>query len=322
MVNTNNDEAARHPMAVVVARTGLTPDALRVWERRYGVVAPARGPGGHRLYSDADVARLRLLREATSAGRRIGDVAGLSAESLARLVEEDRLAGPAPAAPGAGEAGPPELVADGLAHVRALDAAALETLLRRGLARVGLRAFIDDVVVPLLHGVGDDWAEGAVSIAQEHMASALVQDVLAEVMRASAGRGESPAGVVVLATPSGERHGIGVLLAGAVAATAGWSVIDLGVDLPSSEIAAAAMQASADLVALSVTTSSAADAAAQVRAIAADLPSGTQIVVGGAAPGAHPDLFAQSGARVLADIADFEALLAAISESARPLRRS
>ena len=61
----------RHPIQVVARRTGLTPDVLRVWEKRYEVVQPGRSGGGHRLYSDRDVERLGLLHRATSAGRRI-----------------------------------------------------------------------------------------------------------------------------------------------------------------------------------------------------------------------------------------------------------
>ena len=61
----------RHPIAVVAQRTGLSQDVLRVWERRYGAVTPSRSSSGLRVYSDADIERLILLRSATRAGRRI-----------------------------------------------------------------------------------------------------------------------------------------------------------------------------------------------------------------------------------------------------------
>src|SRR6476469_6934867 len=57
----------RHPIAVVAERIGLSQDVLRVWERRYDAVSPARGPQGQRLYSDADVERLALIQAATHA---------------------------------------------------------------------------------------------------------------------------------------------------------------------------------------------------------------------------------------------------------------
>ena len=73
-------DAARHPIAVVAERTGLSIDVLRVWERRYSAVLPGRGPGGQRLYADADVERLRLLDAAVQGGRRIGAVLGREAK--------------------------------------------------------------------------------------------------------------------------------------------------------------------------------------------------------------------------------------------------
>ena len=79
-----------HPIRVVAQRTGLTPATLRAWERRYDVVVPTRSEGGHRLYSDEDVRRLRALVRAVEGGRSIGQVAGLATEEVERLILEDR----------------------------------------------------------------------------------------------------------------------------------------------------------------------------------------------------------------------------------------
>ncbi len=79
----------RHPIRVVSERTGLSPDVLRAWERRYGVVAPERSDGGQRLYSDADIDRVALLVKATRAGRALGQTAALPVEELRQLVAED-----------------------------------------------------------------------------------------------------------------------------------------------------------------------------------------------------------------------------------------
>ena len=80
---------ARHPIQVVASRTGLSIHVLRAWERRYGAIKPQRSDGNRRLYSDEDVERLSLLKRATTAGRRIGDVAHLSLQSLVDLVGTD-----------------------------------------------------------------------------------------------------------------------------------------------------------------------------------------------------------------------------------------
>jgi len=80
----------RHPIRVVARRTGLKADLIRAWERRYHAIEPERTSGRHRFYSDAEIERLRLLRQATGTGRSIGQIANLSDEQLRALVEEDR----------------------------------------------------------------------------------------------------------------------------------------------------------------------------------------------------------------------------------------
>ena len=115
-----------HPIGVAGERTGLSPHVLRVWERRYGAVEPIRTGGGQRLYSDADIERLRLLSAVTAAKRSISLVARLPLGELARLAREDEEARrrvgitDKPGVPGAG-------VADDVGVARAL-ARALDAL--------------------------------------------------------------------------------------------------------------------------------------------------------------------------------------------------
>ena len=80
----------RHPIRVVARRTGITLHVLRAWERRYAVVEPGRTEGGQRLYSDADIERLKLLRDAVASGRSISQVAPLGEAALAELVAQGR----------------------------------------------------------------------------------------------------------------------------------------------------------------------------------------------------------------------------------------
>lgn len=80
-------------IAAVSSMTGIPVPTIRMWERRYGVVTPARSAGNGRLYSQADVDRLALLRAAVAAGHAIGTVALLSSEDIrARLSEPTRRA--------------------------------------------------------------------------------------------------------------------------------------------------------------------------------------------------------------------------------------
>jgi len=299
----------RHPISVVVERTGLSQHLLRVWERRHGAVEPTRGEGGHRLYSDADIARLRLLHAVTRAGRSIGQVARLSTDELSRMAEEDAAArveqgGSAEAdAKSAGPDAAHEVMKRALALTLALDAPALDGVLRRAAARLGVTTFIEHVVAPMLRRIGQEWHAGRLTIAQEHLASSTVHDILVETMRSLA-RANGTTRLVV-ATPPGERHAIGAALAGTAAAAEGWGVVYLGSDLPAGEIAAAAVATDARLVAVSVVyVDDRERTLGELRTLRARLPAGVPLLVGGAGARSLAADVAGAGIRVGASLSD------------------
>ena len=287
----------RHPIAVVTERTGLSQDLLRVWERRYGAVAPTRGPGGQRLYSDADVERLTLLHAATRAGRSISRVAGLADEALAELVAEDVAARDRRAATPGGTGEKRDLVGEALFLARALDSSALDDTLRRAVAVMGVTAFIESVAAPLLRRIGNEWHAGRLSMAHEHMVSSLLHDIVAERMRALGKREGAP--VLIVGTLAGERHAIGAVLAGAAAAVEGWNVLHLGADLPASAIAEAARSADARVVAVSIVYVEDRDALLEeLRGLRTALPATVTLVAGGGGAAGIADELSAIGVRV------------------------
>jgi len=315
MSNDSTDQEPRHPIRVVSERTGLSPDVLRAWEKRYTAVSPPRRDGaGQRLYSDADVERLRLLRRVTQAGRAIGQVADLTNAELLRLAREDEdqraSALPAVAVRQEGKAAL-AFLERGLAAARALDARGLETVLRRSLVALGAEAFIDEVAVPFLRSLGTSWEEGKLTIAHEHLASAVMGGVLGmvtDVVDADSG------GMVVVATPARQRHELGALLAAATAATAGWRVTYLGADLPAEDIAAAALQRNASAVALSVVYPTDADAlAGELRRLRDALPPHVEIIAGGEGARRLGTEMANAGVTYLPTLADFRKALVRLS---------
>ena len=306
-------QTPRHPIAVVSERTGLSQDLLRVWERRYRAVEPTRSGDGRRLYSDADIGRLRLLHAATSAGRSISQVAGLSTEELSRIAAEDAAERHAPKGPASRAEPAPRLPSEdvvhrGLSMASALQATELEHLLRRSAAQFGLTPFIEDIATPILRRIGELWHAGRASIAQEHLASSIIHDILSEAMR-SMGRATG-APVVLVATPSGERHTIGATLIGAAAAAAGWHVVYLGADLPAKEIAAAAVATKARVVALSIIyVHDREQTFDELRALRARLPQSVPILAGGSGSSAIAVELERTGIRVGAGLADLSAVL-------------
>src|SRR5436190_20101642 len=105
------------PVGAVSRRTGLSPDVLRVWERRYRAIEPNRTAGGHRLYTESDVERLRLLAVVTSSGFPIRQVAGLPLAALRELTAR-------PGGEAAATAGDRTIVERCLAAARRFDAPA------------------------------------------------------------------------------------------------------------------------------------------------------------------------------------------------------
>ena len=259
----------------------MTQDVLRVWERRYGAVQPRRGPGGQRLYSDTDVQRLSLLNAAIRAGRSIGQVARLSTEAVAALVEEDMVARDRRALPTASLPDPADLVESAFTLAQALDAPALGETLRRAVTVLGVTPFIETIVGPLLRRVGDEWHAGRLSLAPEHLVSSIVHDIMTGMMRAFPQRTGAPR--VLIATPAGDRHAIGAAIAGVTAAVEGWNVLYLGPDLPAQEIADAARAADVRVVALSVVyMDDASRVLGELHALRTGLPATVSIIAGGA----------------------------------------
>jgi len=273
MTQPNTSDSARHPIGVVTERTGLSAHVLRAWERRYDVVRPSRGADGHRLYSDADVERLALLHRATRAGHSVATVVTLPTDQLRALVAEDAArATTRPAAPGSYRE-------QAMVAVRSLAPERLGVVLRRALLSLGAVTFIDDVVAPLMVEIGDEWHAERITVAQEHAATAAVLHLLGSLIREL----DLPdaASRVALATPRGERHALGAMMAAAAASHDGWHVTWLGPDLPASQIATAAAEANAAIVALSVATG-ATGLEDELHALRQLLPPHIPLLVGGA----------------------------------------
>lgn len=246
-------ETPHHPIGVVCRRTGLKPDLVRAWEKRYGAVAPGRGQTARRLYSDADIERIALLHRATQGGRGIGQIARLDNGELERLIAADEAANRTRSI-----AAESDLDARGVhghyeacvAAAVALDGQRLRYELDRAAAKLTRRRLIEDVLVPLVHALGEQWREGLIRPVHEHLATTIVKSFLGNLQGAF--RTPYWAPNLVVTTPAGQHHEIGALLVGATAAAEGWYVAYLGPNLPAEDIALAAQEIGARAVALSI----------------------------------------------------------------------
>jgi len=270
------NESAQLRIGELARRTGVAAELLRAWERRYGLLDPMRTPAGYRLYSDDDVRRIARMRELLASG--------LSAAEAARAT----LAAPVvPRAATAPATAPAEL----RAAVERLDDAAVHAVFDRLLADFSLDAVLEGVVLPFLRELGEGWARGEVTVAQEHFGSNLVRGRLLGLARGW-DRGSGPR--AVLACPAGERHDLGLLCFGLALREQGWRITFLGADTPSDTLAETAAGLAPGAVVLGVADAALLEPVVEpLRALAGT----TAVWVGGA--GAEEDAVARAGARLL-----------------------
>lgn len=263
-----------YPLRTVARLTGLSADLIRAWEKRYGVVSPKRGPRGARLYTADDVAHLRLLEKVVASGRAIGDVAKLDRLELQSLAEATL-----PEFPEAERKGHDPLVEKALEAARRFDVTELDRALTDALLALGCSDFVRRVVVPLLEEVGTRWERGELSVADEHLTSGLLRNLLIGMVR-SRRRAVGP--TLLLATPSGEGHELGILIAALLATENGLGLCYLGADLPADQVVDAASRADVSVVGLGLVNGENRDkAVAEVRRIERRLPFDTELWLGG-----------------------------------------
>jgi len=308
----------RHSIKVVSRRTGLSPHVIRVWEKRYATIQPQRSNGNQRLYSEAEVERLALLKQIVDAGHNIGTVARLSTEQLRSLAAES--AAPAAISTSARaasllksrtvhEARPAgEFVQAAFAAVKEMDAVALEQVLDEASVSLGQMALLNQVISPLVQQVGAAWREGTIKVAHEHLASAVIRTFLGHVARPLALHGTAP--TILVTTPAGQLHELGAVLAAACAAAHGWRVTYLGPSLPADEIVSAAKQREVRAVALSlVHPEDDPGLAAELKRLRRLLPQNVSLLVGGRAAGAYRGALSDIGATVCENLNDLATAL-------------
>jgi len=217
-------------------RSGVSPELLRAWERRYQLLHPARSQGGLRLYTLEDLERVRLMQQHLARGLAAAEAAALATEQPPASGAEPLLADAK------------DDLADALG---AFDEPRAHALLDSLLGAATIDTVLATVVVPYLHELGERWERGEASIAQEHFASAVLRGRLLGLARGW-GRGLGPP--IVLACAPGEQHDLGLIAFGLALRGRGLRVVYLGTDTPLTSVADAAHASSAVFVVVSAVT--------------------------------------------------------------------
>jgi len=252
------DNSEHYLISTVSKRSGVKAELVRAWERRYQAVAPTRTAGGHRVYTDQDIARLKLLNQATRDGHSISRIARYSLDELRKLLHTEEAATPAKRPlllPGNDIKSLAEAyIQKCYAEVTAFDARTLESLFENAIVELGIQNFIEDLLDPLLTLIGERWKTGELRPVHEHMASSIIRS-LTYILRNNTPCSPTAPRMVVT-TPLGQLHELGALLAAIIAELKGWQVTYLGPNLPAEEIAAAVKFTDAAAVTISISFSS------------------------------------------------------------------
>jgi MerR family transcriptional regulator, light-induced transcriptional regulator len=214
-------------------RTAVAPELLRAWERRYGLLQPARSTGGYRLYSEEDVERVRAMQVHLAGG-----LSAAEAATLARVASPARGQAPRGA----------ETLAALQAALDVFDGTAAHAVLDQALSELTLDAVLGQIVLPYLAALGARWERREASIAQEHFASSLLRGRLLGLARGW-DRGTGPR--AILACAPHELHDLPLIVFGLALRERGWRITYLGGDTPVETVAEAARKLEPELVVIS-----------------------------------------------------------------------
>ncbi len=225
-------------LKVVIRETGLKPDTLRAWERRYGLPDPQRTEGGHRLYTRRDIDMLKWLmnrqEEGVSISRAVNLWQTLEAEgkdplvqhiSYESVVEEERFT-------------PPSFDGMTINQLReqwvkaclAFDEKRARDVLNQAFALYSPENVCFSILQRGLHEIGEGWFSGNVTVQQEHFASALALQRVQALLLASPPP-TRPERILVGCSPEDD-HTFSALMIAFMLRRHGWDALYLGANVP------------------------------------------------------------------------------------------
>ncbi len=227
-------------LKAVVQETGLKPDTLRAWERRYGLPQPQRTTGGHRLYSQNDIDMLKWLVARQDEGLSISRAVDLW-HSLQESGQDPLLLSAHPH-PTSLISQPSLPVGNTITELRqtwisaclAFDERAAENILAQASALYPLETVCFELLQKGLVNIGEGWYKGDISVQQEHFASALAMRRLDALVAATPP--PTRLGRILVACPPEEEHTFSPLLLTLLLRRQGWDVLYLGADVPTSRL--------------------------------------------------------------------------------------
>jgi len=285
-------------LKAVLVETGIKPDVLRAWERRYGLPMPQRTAGGHRLYSEHDIEIIKWLLSRQKDGLSISRAVEMWKENLTKghdpLADIEQGNGKPGFSTRQDDKSLQVLPSIGIDELRSFWLSACLDFNEYAAEQALTQAFglypVELVCIELLQRgiseMGSLWFENRASIQQEHFATALAMRRLDALL--SAAPVPNRLKTIMVGCPSNEWHTFIPTLMALFIRRRGYNVIYLGANVPSAHFIEAVEHSRADLVVLAAQQL---DTAASLRELAAKIDaSGNLVAFGGRIFVRHPDM--------------------------------
>src|SRR5215212_3387439 len=249
----------------VARETGVPADTFRAWERRYGMPRPQRTPGGHRLYSERDIAIIRWLRDRTDEGVNISHAVLLLSNTL------DASATDLPAGNDMARA-LGQLIDEVVQALTNFDSTQADHILSEAFSIYPFEQVLLELVQPAMVEIGELWHRGQINVAVEHFATQFVRRKLAGLMNVFDAAGSR--GTIIVGCAPSELHDLGLLMSALFLVRRGWHVVYLGPQVPVSDLLEAVRTIKPLLVCLSASTvTTAMELMAVARSLSENFPS-------------------------------------------------
>jgi len=225
----------RYNLNLVLKETGLKADTIRAWERRYQLPLPARSEGGHRLYSDYDLAVLNWLLDRQAEGMRISQAADYWKEMIGSgedPLQDQKLSRPVDN----------QMIIDEdmntleqmqqnwINHCLNFDEPYADQILSMAFAQFPLETVLSAVILPSLNQIGQLWYSGEATVQQEHFLTEVARKKIQALITAA------PKSVhtqrILIACPPGEYHSFASLILKLLLSQRGWEILYLGANVP------------------------------------------------------------------------------------------
>lgn len=227
----------------VARETGVPPDTFRAWERRYGVPQPQRTQGGHRLYSERDIAVIRWLRDRTGEGMNISH-----AVMLLERAPDEPVAAHTTDQPRSLEQSVEQVIM-ALTH---FDGGRAEILISEAFALHPFERVLLDLIQPAMVEIGERWHRGEINIAAEHYTTEFVRRKLASLLNVF--EGQTTSETIIVGCAPRELHDIGIMFASLFLVRRGYHVVYLGPQVPLNDLLETVRTVKPQLVCLSAST--------------------------------------------------------------------